>query len=117
MQRRPLTCTLAIDCTHLEIIVGGRLEIVEEERIVADSGISLTVEGYLIVVSILHRLPLWSDTIRLNISLEEFWSCQGTLLSQGFIRLIQTCETLHTEFYSLLCDVAGRQTHDGFGHF
>lgn len=63
MQWHLLTRTLVIDCAHLEIIVGGRLEVAEEERIAADSGASLTIEDYLVIVSILHRLPLWNDTI------------------------------------------------------
>ena len=117
VQRSPLSCPIAIHRTHLKVVVGCWLEIFEKKRVVADSGIGLTIEVNLIVVSILHRLPLWRNAIRLNVSLEEFRSRQSTLLAQGFVRLVQTCETLHAKRYSLLCDVAGSQTNDDLGIF
>ena len=47
----------------------------------ADGGVSLTVEGYLIVVGILHRSPFRCDTIRLDISFKQVGRRQDTLLS------------------------------------
>ena len=106
MQRSPLSCPIAIHRTHLKVVVGSWLEVFEKKRVVADSGIGLTIEVDLIVVSILHWFPLWRNAIRLNVSLEQLRSSQSTLLAQGFVRLVQTCEAINTEFYCLLCDVA-----------